>query len=47
MEKNTVTAENQLKQSQFVTYINHNGKGKRIMILGNSITLHGVKEDIG
>ena len=47
MKKNTVSAENQLKQSQFVTYINRNGKGKRIMFLGNSITLHGVKEDIG
>lgn len=47
MKKNTVDAENQLRKSQFVTYINSDGRGKRIMFLGNSITLHGIKEDIG
>lgn len=47
MEKNTVSSANQLKKSQFVTYINENGKGKRVMFVGNSITRHGVKEDIG
>lgn len=39
MEKNTVNSENQLKKSQFVRYINPDGKGKRIMFVGNSITL--------
>ena len=47
MEKNTVNSENQLKKSQFVRYINPDGKGKRIMFVGNSITLHGIKKDIG
>lgn len=47
IRKNTVKAENQLKKSQFVTYINPDGRAKRIMFIGNSITLHGVKEDIG
>lgn len=46
-KKNTVSAKDQLKVSQFVRYINADGKGKRIMFVGNSITLHGVKEDIG
>ena len=47
MEKNTVDSEKQLKKSQFVTYINPEGKGKRVVFAGNSITLHGIKEDIG
>lgn len=47
MKKNTVNSENQLKKSKFVTYINPDGKGKRVMFVGNSITLHGIKEDIG
>ena len=47
MDKNTVDAENQLKESDVVKFDNPCGKGKRIMFLGNSITLHGVKPDIG
>lgn len=47
MEKNTVSSENQLKKSDYVTYINPYGKGKRVMFVGNSITLHSIKEDIG
>lgn len=47
MKKNTVDAKEQLKKSKYVTYINPNGNGKRIMFVGNSITLHGIKEDIG
>ena len=47
MQKNTVKAENQLKVSEYVRFINPDGKGKRIMFVGNSITLHGVKEEIG
>ena len=47
LNKNTVDAGNQLKESETVRFINHEGKGKRVMIVGNSITLHGIKEDIG
>lgn len=47
MEKNTVKAENQLKVSDCVRIINPEGTGKRIMFVGNSITLHGIKEEIG
>ena len=47
MEKNTVSSANQLKKSDLVRVINPEGKGKRIMFAGNSITLHGIKEDIG
>jgi len=47
LKKNTVNSEKQLNKSQYVTYINGAGKGKRIMFVGNSITLHGIKTDIG
>lgn len=45
--KNNVDAKNQLKHGESIRFYNPNGKGKRIMFAGNSITLHGVKEDIG
>ena len=47
MHENTVKATNQLKKDQFVRFINPEGKGKRVLFLGNSIMLHGVKEEIG
>lgn len=47
IEKNTVDAKNQLKKNNFVTFENENGKGKRIMFVGNSITRHGVLPSIG
>lgn len=47
MEKNTVDSSNQLTESQMVKFYNLSGKGKRIMFIGNSITLHGMKPDIG
>lgn len=47
MDKNSVSAENQLKENEVVKFDNPDGKGKRILFLGNSITLHGVKKDIG
>ena len=47
IQKNTVDSSNQLKKTEFVTYINPDGKGKRIMFVGNSITFHGVKKEIG
>lgn len=43
--KNTVKADNQLKKNNCVTF---EGDGAlKIMFVGNSITRHGVKEDIG
>ena len=47
IDKNTVKAENQLAKNQFITFINPEGKGKRVLFVGNSITRHGVKHDIG
>ena len=47
MKKNNVSSANQLKKSQFVSLINPEGKGKRIMFVGNSITLHGILHEIG
>lgn len=46
IEKNTVSSKNQLKNN-FITFLQENGTGIRIMFVGNSITKHGVKEDIG
>lgn len=45
--KNTVSATNQLKQTDHVRVFNYDGKGKRVMFVGNSITLHSKKADIG
>lgn len=45
--KNTVKAENQLMETEYVTFENPKGTGPRIMFVGNSITLHGVADDIG
>lgn len=47
MNKNNVSAQNQLKASGPVRFKNLNGNGKKIMFVGNSITLHGVAEQIG
>jgi len=47
MDKNTVRATDQLKQTGPVRFFNSEGKGKRVMFVGNSITLHGKKADIG
>ena len=47
MDKNTVKAENQLNGFSNITFENECGTGKRIMFVGNSITRHGVKPDIG
>ena len=32
IEKNTVKAENQLEKNQFITFINPEGKGKRVCL---------------
>ena len=47
IEKNTVPSKNQLQDDRYVSFTNINGKGKRIMFVGNSMTLHGYKADIG
>lgn len=47
MDKNTVDATVQLKDSAAVRFFNPEGRGKRVMFMGNSMTLHGIKEDIG
>lgn len=47
MDKNTVDSKNQLKDLAHIRFFNLEGSGKRILILGNSITLHGPKADIG
>ncbi len=44
---NTVDAKNQLDVSNYISFINPEGCGKRIMYAGNSITRHGVNESIG
>ncbi len=46
IEKNTVEAKNQLK-SQFVFINKKENADKKILFVGNSITMHGIKEDIG
>ena len=45
--KNTVKAENQLKENEFVTFEKLENEGLRVLFLGNSITRHGIKEEIG
>lgn len=47
IEKNTVKAENQLKDKHDVTFECKEGTGKRVMFAGNSITLHEPSESIG
>lgn len=47
IEKNTVEAKNQLNKNSFVTFENKDGKGKRILFVGNSITRHGILPEIG
>lgn len=47
IQKNTVKATNQLKDSEYVSFENPNGKGIRILFLGNSITRHGIASEIG
>ena len=47
LKKNTVSAENQLKKNETVQFYNEDGKGTRVLIAGNSITLHDYKAEIG
>lgn len=47
MKKNTVQAQNQLKETEFVTFENPQGKGLRVLFVGNSMTCHGINHEIG
>ncbi len=47
IKKNNVSSQNQLKKSNSVRFYNADGKGLRVMFMGNSITLHGRREEIG
>ena len=47
LSKNTVDASEQLNESRLVKFDFPNGKGKRVMFVGNSITLHGIRPGIG
>jgi len=47
IEKNTVKAENQLKDKHDVTFECEENNGIRVMMAGNSITLHEPSESIG
>ena len=47
IEKNTVSAENQINVKFRVQFIGSDTPDKKVLILGNSITYHGEKADIG
>lgn len=47
LEQNTVAAARQLKDSNVVKFFRPDGKGKRVMFLGNSMALHGKRPEIG
>ena len=47
VKNNTVSPANQLKDTPVVRFYNPLGRGKRIMFVGNSITLHGILPSIG
>ena len=47
MAKNTVQAKGQLTQSNFIKFDSPNGNGTRVMFVGNSMTLHGIRPEIG
>ena len=47
LKKNSVSSANQLKDNWRVRFYNPEGKGIRVVFVGNSMTLHGVSEEIG
>lgn len=47
IKDNTVSSENQLPIDKYATFLGNPNAKKRILIVGNSITRHGVKPDIG
>lgn len=47
LKENTVSARGQLNDSEAIRFFNAEGKGKRVLFLGNSMTLHLVKPELG
>lgn len=47
LKKNTVESTNQLKNNRFVNFEEKKDNGLKIMFVGNSITLHGYRPEIG
>ena len=47
IDKNDVPAVAQLHEISHVSYVNSEGKGLRVLVVGNSITLHEAKPEIG
>ena len=47
MKRNTVSAQGQLPRSNFIKFDFPNNNGTRVMFVGNSITLHGIRPEIG
>ena len=45
--ENTVAARGQLKDTEYITYTLKKDARLRVLFVGNSITRHGVKEEIG
>ena len=46
IKKNSVSAQSQVKKEGFAKIVNQGGK-LRVLFIGNSITRHGPKPDIG
>ena len=46
-ERNNVESKNQLKSNQYVTIVNKNEKALKVIFVGNSITRHAPKPEIG
>ena len=47
IDKNTVPSENQMVNSQYISFLGNPNAKKRILVVGNSITRHGPREEIG
>ena len=47
LQKNTVKAENQLPENEYVRFEHSDASGFKVLFLGNSITRHGVNAEIG
>ena len=45
LNKNTVEARKQLAENSYIRFTNPDGKGRRVIFMGNSITLHGISYD--
>lgn len=47
IDKNTVSSQNQLGSNSIIKYEHESGDGKKILFVGNSITRHSPKPEIG